>query len=140
MPTSAPFLPVTGLRHLAESRGTDGFAGGTAAVAPDLFVQLLYPSSVGGGGDGIVRGTSTTGWPIADVVLRCLGQCNALRGKTSTACASLVMHQVCALVEHVFTVVLPPPPTIVASTTAASGVWGPSNVDLALQRRVLQVC
>ena len=51
-------------------------------------------------------------------------RCDSLRAKTTVSAASIAVHQICALVEHTFTEVLPlPAPRHRASTTVHDCPW-----------------
>lgn len=133
MTESTPFQPMVGVTHLLENRPTHKYSGGTATVPPGLFARLLYPHYDGG--------TSPGGsWIVGDVAFRCHQQCNALRGKVSTASRALIMHQIVALVEHVFTRVMPLPqlPASCGQDLPAGSPWS-VRVDHVTLQNVLQV-
>ena len=126
--TATALEPFMGFGIVADSRKTDGFAGGPKEAVPELFVDLMDED-----------GAELASWPsVGSVVVECVQRCNKLRAKTSVAAATLSMHQICALVEHTFTRVLPPVPRWASVAGGTPSAWVPAELPVQEQRDMLR--
>ena len=128
MQMDARLVPHPGFDLLHDMRNTDAFAGDPEDYAPKLFVDLAE------------AGPKTTFEDVSAAILRAEVQTDRLRQKSSVSSPSVALHQICSLVEHLFTTVLPVP-TPWSEELAASGAanpWIPVEVSLTLQRSVLR--
>jgi thiol-disulfide isomerase/thioredoxin len=85
--------------HFEASFSTEGeaWAGGLTEANPPLFVDMMEPDA-----------ESLTSWAAcAKHIAKCRQSCDDIRKKTCAT--SVVLNQVCALVEHTFAEVLPLP-------------------------------
>lgn len=90
--------------------------------------------------DLIEAGPKTTFEAVAAALVRCEVQCDRLRAKTSVSAVTVALHQICNLVEFLFTSVLPVPEPWSEELVAAArpGPWIPVAVSLDDQTAVLR--
>ena len=104
---------------------TREFTGGPTEANPPLFVELQ---------SGGARATCFS--EAAAMLAKCAHACVQLKKKT---CAqSVVLHQVCALVEHTFTCVLPLP-LPKGAPGAEHCVWGGDSSLCVMREQQMQV-
>lgn len=128
MAMDARLVPHPGFDLLHDTRNTDQFAGDPEDYAPKLFVDLAE------------AGPKRTFEEVCSSILRAEIQTDRLRQKSSVSSPSVALHQICSLVEHLFTCVLPVPEpwTEELAASGATSPWIPTEISLTLQRAVLR--
>ena len=95
--------PFSHFDLLGDSRSTNTLAGGPTEASPDIFVDLLPDSK------NCSPSSSPPSLPALTKILKWThAQCEKLRAKGALAGSSVCLHQICQLIEDIFSSAIPP--------------------------------